>query len=234
IVVASGMARGIDSAAHVGALEGGTVAVLAGGIDAIYPKENQPLYEEICQRGAIVSEIPPGIQPQAQHFPRRNRIISGLARGIVVVEAAKRSGSLITARLAGEQGREVFAVPGSPLDPRCRGANDLIRNGASLIESAADVIAGLEGMLAPPLAERRGGRYATPAGATIDEAGLATARKAIAELLGHSPVAVDEVVRETGMAPAVIWIALLELELAGRLDRQPGNLVALLAPTRPE
>ena len=120
-------------------------------------------------------------------------------------------------------------MPGSPLDPRCRGANDLIRNGAGLVESAADVIAGLDGMLAPPLAERRGDRYATPAGATIDEAGLATARKAIAELLGHSPVAVDELVRETSMAPALIWTALLELELAGRLDRQPGNQVALLA-----
>ena len=140
IVVASGLARGIDAAAHTGALAGDTVAVVAGGADVIYPKENTTLYESIRKHGAILSEMPPGTEPTARHFPNRNRIISGLSLGVVVVEAALRSGSLITARQAGEQGREVFAVPGFPLDPRARGTNDLIRNGATLIESADDIL----------------------------------------------------------------------------------------------
>ena len=140
LVVVSGLARGIDAAAHLGALDTGTVAVVAGGVDIVYPEENRGLHEALRRQGAIVAELPLGSEPQARHFPRRNRIISGMALGVLVVEAAARSGSLITARYALEQGREVFAVPGSPLDPRCRGANDLLRRGATLTETAEDVL----------------------------------------------------------------------------------------------
>ena len=150
LVVASGLARGIDAAAHLGALATGSVAVVAGGVDVVYPEENRGLHEAIARQGAVVAELPLGTEPQARHFPRRNRIISGMALGVVVVEAAARSGSLITARLALEQGRDVFAVPGSPLDPRCRGSNDLLRHGATLTESAEDVLAQLG-----PLLKRR-------------------------------------------------------------------------------
>ena len=143
IVVVSGLARGIDAAAHLGALETGSVAVVAGGVDVVYPEENRGLHEALARQGAIVAELPLGTEPQARHFPRRNRIISGMALGVVVVEAAARSGSLITARFALEQGRDVFAVPGSPLDPRCRGSNDLLRHGATLTESAEDVLSQL-------------------------------------------------------------------------------------------
>jgi len=143
LVVVSGLARGIDAAAHLGALETGSIAVVAGGVDVVYPAENRGLYEALAHRGAVVAELPLGTEPQARHFPRRNRIISGMALGVVVVEAAARSGSLITARFALEQGREVFAVPGSPLDPRSRGCNDLLRQGATLTESAADVLSQL-------------------------------------------------------------------------------------------
>src|SRR5579862_2814634 len=153
LVVASGLARGIDSAAHEAALDSGTVAVVAGGLDIIYPPENEALYRAIAERGAIISEMRLGEAPQARHFPRRNRLISGLARGVVVVEAAERSGSLITANYALEQGREVFAVPGSPLDPRAKGANRLIRDGATLIESAEDVLAVLRPILGSFFAE---------------------------------------------------------------------------------
>ncbi len=171
IVVASGMARGIDAAAHLGALDSGTVAVLAGGADIVYPEENRGLYDAMRTRGAILAELPLGAEPQARHFPRRNRIISGLALGVVVVEAAAKSGSLITARYALEQGREVFAVPGSPLDPRCRGCNDLLRNGATLTETAADVVDQLgpllQGQAPPP-------RTASPRTAATRARGAAT------------------------------------------------------------
>src|SRR5438874_4508327 len=145
------MARGIDAAAHIGALDSGSIAVVAGGADIVYPEENRGLYDALCERGAVVAELPLGTEPQARHFPRRNRIISGMALGVVVVEAAAKSGSLITARFALEQGREVFAVPGSPLDPRARGTNDLLRNGAILTETAADVV----GQLGPLLQGRQ-------------------------------------------------------------------------------
>ena len=157
LLVASGLARGIDAAAHEGALETGTAAVVAGGVDVIYPEENTGLYEEIRSRGVIISEIAAGTVPQARHFPRRNRLISGMARGVLVIEAALRSGSLITARFAADQGRDVFAVPGSPLDPRARGCNNLIRQGAVLVESAADVLDVLEGAR-PPSKSRKGPR----------------------------------------------------------------------------
>jgi DNA processing protein len=227
------MARGIDAAAHLGALDSGTVAVLAGGADIVYPEENRGLYEAMRMRGAILAELPLRADPQARHFPRRNRIISGLALGIVVVEAAAKSGSLITARYALEQGREVFAVPGSPLDPRCRGCNDLLRNGATLTETADDVI----GQLGPLLREE--GRpiqlpdaptgfeepwpLVAPPAVISDDDGL----DLLLEYLSPTPVAVDELVRQCQMSAASVAMLLLELELAGRIERHPGNLVSL-------
>ena len=225
-IIASGLARGIDGAAHGGAMSTGTVAVLAGGIDVIYPRENERLYHEIAEAGVLISEMAAGAPPQARHFPRRNRLVSGLARGVVVVEAALRSGSLITARLAAEQGREVFAVPGSPLDPRARGTNNLIRDGAALTEGADDVIAALERTFAPPLTEPPE-RYVAPPGAAPSEADLDRGRATIHTLLAPAPVGVDELVRQSDLTPAVVLIILLELELAGRLQRHPGNQVSL-------
>jgi len=224
-VVASGMARGIDAAAHEGALEGGTVAVLAGGPDIVYPEENRRLYDALVERGAILAESPPGLTPQARHFPRRNRIISGLSLGVVVVEAANRSGSLITARLAGEQGREVMAVPGSPLDPRCRGTNGLIRNGATLVENAEDVLAVVSAMRGGTLAEPESGEYLDSHGdvETSDEV-----RSRVAEALGPSPAPVDAIIRDLRLPAQAVVTALLELELAGKVERHPGNLVALI------
>jgi DNA processing protein len=227
LVVASGLARGIDTAAHEGSLATGTCAVLAGGIDIVYPPENAALYERIKAQGAIVSEMPPGQAPQARHFPRRNRIISGLSRGVVIVEAAEGSGSLITANYALEQGREIFAVPGSPLDPRAKGTNRLIREGATLTESAADVIAGLRPMLAHDF--REPGRE-PPAPATNDRAIEAEAdriRGKIAELLGPAPADIDELIRLCGASPAAVLTAILELELAGKAARHPGNRVSM-------
>jgi DNA processing protein len=228
LAVASGMARGIDAAAHEAALSTGTVAVLAGGADVVYPRENGALYEKLIEQGAVVAEQPPGTAPTAGHFPPRNRLISGLSLGVLVVEATLKSGSLITARLAGEQGREVCAVPGSPLDPRSRGCNDLIRNGAVLAESAADVLAAL----APA------GRPLTPGNQeTIlreiepapDDADIDDARRWLLELLGPTAVTVDEIVRECQLSPASIQTALLELELAGRIERQSGNRILRVA-----
>lgn len=227
LVIASGLARGIDSAAHEGALATGTVAVMAGGADVVYPAENADLFERILAEGAVMAEEPLGTVPQARHFPRRNRMISGLAQGTLVVEAAPRSGSLITARLALEQGREVFAVPGSPLDPRCRGTNDLIRRGATLTESADDVIEVLQSQLRPPVSERRKPTFAVaPAPAPSDEE-LAAARLEVVERLSPTPVTVDEIIRQCQLSPATVLTILLELELASRLDRYPGNQVSL-------
>lgn len=223
LAVVSGLARGIDTAAHSGALEGGTIAVLAGGIDVVYPPENQQLYNAICAQGLVVGELPIGTQPQARHFPRRNRIISGLSLGVVVVEAAPRSGSLITARFAGEQGREVMAAPGSPLDPRAQGCNSLIRDGAILVQSANDVIESLQ-----PLAPRRASapvvRFdsGSPVATNVDEA----ERLAVTALLSPTPVAVDEIIRQAGLPPATVQTVLLELELAGRLTRHAGGRVS--------
>ncbi len=224
-VVASGLARGIDTAAHRGALPTGTAAALAGGIDICYPQENVKLFDEIGERGALLSEQPLATEPMARHFPRRNRIISGLARGVVVVEAALRSGSLITARLALEQGREVLAVPGSPLDARCHGSNDLLRQGAVLVESADDVIRALAPMIASrPIAVAESEAPAATPAAEPDEA----ARTALLERLSPSPTAIDDLVRDADLPPALVAIALLELELAGRVERHPGNRVARL------
>jgi DNA processing protein len=251
LIVVSGMARGIDAAAHAGALSTGrTVAVVAGGLDCPYPAEHAELQRRIAATGAVVTEAPPGTVPQARHFPRRNRIIAGLSLGVVVVEAALRSGSLITARLAVEAGREVFAVPGSPLDPRSRGANDLIRQGAALIETAADVLANLpahDGTSLSPLfppsplfqtadAPDAAAGLAEPAPSGIDFRDSALDRAAIQaqvlDLLGPSPTPVDAVVRRCQFSAPAIMAALLELELAGRVETLPGGRVAaLLDPT---
>ena len=228
-VVVSGLARGIDAAAHAGALESGTLAVLAGGIDIVYPAENQALHDEIAARGLLVSEMPPGTEPQARHFPRRNRLISGLAQGVLVVEAAPRSGSLITARLALEQGREVFAVPGSPLDPRARGCNHLLRQGATLVETAEDVVQALDGMIRSPLEEPKVADFKPGAPVPPEEPALEAGRRALIEMLGPTPVGVDELIRRCQLSPAVVNMVLLELELAGRVERHPGQGVALVA-----
>ncbi|MCA1908416.1 MAG: DNA-processing protein DprA [Magnetospirillum sp.] len=229
LVVVSGLARGIDTAAHEGSMATGTVAVMAGGLDVIYPPENQRLFDDVVAMGCAVSEMPPGTQPQASHFPRRNRIVSGMALGVVVVEANLKSGSLITARMAADQGREVFAVPGHPMDPRAQGPNDLIRHGATLTEGAGDVTRVVFDLLRRPLAEDRRGDFVACPDATADETALARARALVLESLGPMPVAVDLLIRECQLSASVVSMVLLELELAGRLERHPGNLVALLA-----
>jgi DNA processing protein len=225
-IVVSGLARGIDAAAHEGALVHGTCAVVAGGIDIVYPPENLDLYQRIRTEGLVVAEMPLGQSPQARHFPRRNRIISGLARGIVVVEAAEGSGSLITANFALEQGREVFAVPGSPLDPRARGTNRLIRDGATLTETADDVLSVLR-VQRSGFREPRG-QQGAPRGASgsLGDAEAERLRAGVLELLGPAPVDIDELVRQCHAEAAAILAVLLELELAGRLTRHPGGKVS--------
>jgi DNA processing protein len=223
--IASGLARGIDAAAHRASLASGTVAVLAGGHERIYPAEHVPLLEMILPEGAAISEMPLSWEPRARDFPRRNRIISGVSLGVVIVEAARRSGSLITARLAGEQGREVFAVPGSPLDPRAEGTNGLLKQGAIMVTEADDVISALAPIRdrsidtpieepEPPLAAER-----EPAD---DE------RSRIVGLLGPVPCSLDDLVRMSRSSPAVVRVVLLELELAGRIERHGGGMVSLV------
>ncbi|HUK11070.1 MAG TPA: DNA-processing protein DprA [Stellaceae bacterium] len=229
LLIVSGLARGIDAAAHRGALSSGTLAVVAGGIDVIYPEENRDLHEAIGETGAMIAELPIGTEPQARHFPRRNRLISGISLGVVVVEAALRSGSLITTRFALEQGREVFAVPGSPLDPRCRGTNDLIRRGATLVEGAYDVLNALEGQLGDTIGKHlRRISNSTPSHGNESDNEVEKVQLQVLEALGPSPVPVDELVRQCQLSPAIIATVLLELELAGRLERHPGNHVSLL------
>jgi DNA processing protein len=226
LIVVSGLARGIDAAAHRATLATGTVAVLAGGHDRIYPPEHVGLVSTILGEGVVLSEMPFGWEPRGRDFPRRNRIISGLAAGVVVIEAARRSGSLITARFALEQGREVFAVPGSPLDPRCEGSNSLLKQGATLVTEAADVV----GVLGPILHER----LDIPAEEPQPEEAPAPAqdpdedeRDHIVGLLSPTPVGIDDLVRVSGSSAAVVRTVLLELELAGRLDRHGGALISL-------
>jgi DNA processing protein len=220
LVVVSGLARGIDSAAHDGALEGGTIGVIAGGIDVFYPSENEARQKSMFERGLVVAEMPPGTEPRARHFPYRNRIIAGLSLGTIVVEAAPLSGSLITARLAAEAGREVMAIPGSPLDPRAQGCNQLIRDGATLVQNAGDVIEAVQPLKA---------RVASPPSSYEPQAeqfdGEAVA--SVESLLGPSPVPVDEIIRLSGAPSGAVQMALLELDLAGRLDRHAGNKVSL-------
>lgn len=221
-VVVSGLARGVDGAAHDGALRTGTVAVLGGGIDDIYPREHDKLYQQIVDQGCVVSESRPGQIAQARDFPRRNRIISGLSRAIVVVEAEMRSGSLITARMGAEQGREVLAVPGSPLDPRAKGCNDLIRQGAAICEGVDDVLRALEGF---------GGFQApqTPWLSDMDggfDPSLDDLCEQVAALLSPTPVSRDDLIRAAGGQAGPVLAALAELELAGRAEFSPGGAVA--------
>ncbi len=225
-VVVSGLARGIDTAAHEASVTTGTVAVLAGGLDVIYPPENEKLYDQIAERGVLITEMTPGTRPRAEHFPRRNRIVSGMSLGVVVVEAALRSGSLITARLAGEQGREVFAVPGSPLDPRCAGTNKLIKDGAVLVNGASDILEVICEL------SQRGIDTQTPFMEPYDEGDFMfeaeprrDVQSLILDLIGTSPVEVDDLIRESGEPANVVLNALLELELAGRITRPGLQLV---------
>ncbi len=227
-VVVSGMARGVDAAAHEGALRTGTVAVLAGGVDDVFPPEHRSLYSRLVDAGAVVSERAMGRQARARDFPRRNRIISGLSLGVVVVEAEMRSGSLTTARLAGEQGREVFAVPGSPLDPRARGTNDLIRQGAVLCEGPEDVIRNLQPSAIQPVPRRTPAVREDAEGLDDEIDGL---RERLAALLSPTAVPRDELVRLTGAPAAAVYGALVELSLAGRATLLPGGMAAQGAAT---
>jgi DNA processing protein len=224
-VIASGLARGIDAAAHRASLATGTVAVLAGGQDRIYPQEHESLVEAILPTGLAVTEMPLGWEPRPRDFPRRNRIISGVSIGVVIVEAAKRSGSLITARFALEQGREVFAVPGSPIDPRTEGTNGLLKQGATLVTEAADVIS----VVAPILGRHPQPHVGEPEG--MEEEAAAgepdtQARAQILQLLGPTPVGIDDLVRHANSTPTAVRTVLLELELAGRIARHRGGLVS--------
>ena len=223
--IVSGLARGIDAAAHRSSLASGTIAVLAGGHDHIYPAEHIPLLEQILPAGAALTEMPLGWEPRGRDFPRRNRLISGLSVGVVIVEAARRSGSLITARMANEQGREVFAVPGSPLDPRAEGTNGLLKQGATLVTEAADVLS----VIRPILGQRIEQSVEEPGGGPprlleppSDE------RERIVGLLGPAPVSIDDLVRLSQSSPTVVRTVLLELEIAGRLERHGGGLVSLV------
>ena len=221
LVVVSGLARGIDSAAHDGALESGTIGVIAGGIDVFYPPENEARQKALSERGLVLAEMPPGTEPRARHFPYRNRIIAGMSSGTVVVEAAPRSGSLITARLAAEAGREVMAVPGSPLDPRAQGCNQLIRDGATLIQNAADVVEAIRPFDGRVQSARSDYHPAQ------EEMNGEDALSLVEGLLGPSPVPVDEIIRLSGASSGSVHLALLELDLAGRLDRHAGGKVSL-------
>ncbi|UUL82154.1 DNA-processing protein DprA [Sphingomonas qomolangmaensis] len=224
VTVISGLARGIDTAAHHGAIESGTVGVIASGIDIAFPPENAELQARVGSQGLLIAEQPPGTEPLARFFPSRNRIIAGCAIGTVVVEAAPRSGSLITARLAAEAGREVMAVPGSPLDPRAQGCNLLIREGATLVQSADDILEAVR-PIDPRVLRSPGKGWQGPPPADASDA----ERRTITALLGPVPVAVDELIRQSGGAPAVVQTVLLELELAGRLERHAGGRVSLMA-----
>jgi DNA processing protein len=224
-IIASGLARGIDQAAHRASCATGTVAVLAGGHDRIYPPEHEDLLAAIIDAGgAAISEMPMGHVPRARDFPRRNRLISGASLGVVVVEAAMRSGSLITARIAAEQGREVFAVPGSPLDPRAAGTNDLIKQGATLTTEASDVIHAVEPIMGRPIELRANEPDDEPLAFEPE----ANDRARIVNLLGPSPILLDDLIRMAATSPAVVRTVLLELELAGRLERHGGGLVSLI------
>lgn len=229
-VIASGLARGIDTAAHLGSLDSGTIAVTACGIDVAYPPENASLQQQIAERGLLLTEQPLGTTPNARNFPRRNRIISGISAGVVVVEASLKSGSLITARMATEQGREVFAVPGSPLDTRCLGSNDLLRQGAVLTESATDVLRELSPVT--PLLFSETGQVDFFAAVESDETGEETlvsaddAHTLITSFLGPAPVLVDELVTECQLTPQQVAMVLLDLELSGHIERHPGGRVS--------
>jgi DNA processing protein len=249
-VIASGLARGIDARAHAASLEGGTIAVLAGGHDRLYPPDHAPLLARLLERGAALTEMPMGWEPRGRDFPRRNRLVAGLALGTVVIEAARRSGSLITARFANEQGREVFAVPGSPLDPRAEGTNELLRQGATVCTRAEDVIDALQPVIAKGVApQRRPGlfdplhadaAFAWDDPGPLEQAAAGGARddgdraqsggvaQRVAALLGFAPIGIDDLARAADAPIREVNLAVLELELAGRVGRHAGNLVSLL------
>lgn len=231
-VIVSGLARGIDAAAHEASLDSGTVAVLAGGIDVVYPPEHDRLQARIGEAGCLVTEQPPHFVPRGKDFPRRNRLISGMSRGVIVIEAARRSGTLVTARFAGEQGRDVFAVPGHPLDPRAEGTNQLLKSGATLVTEPRDVI----DALAPQLARGEAGLTDTPAArfvpdaASADPIGLSNPgdreRARVLSLLGPHPIDIDEIVRATALGIRDVRILLMELDLAGEIVRHGHQLVS--------
>ena len=230
IICVSGLARGVDGAAHRASLRTGTVAVLAGGADTVYPDEHRDLANEISSQGALISEMPVGYKPRGPDFPRRNRIISGVSLGTVVVEAARRSGTLITARLAGEQGREVFAVPGSPLDPRAEGTNKLIKDGAQLVTCAEDVITSLRPLLDDPdgIPEQQSlSEDEFDMNFKSDEMS-GNLRDRVHDALGYSPIEIDEIIRHTGLPPSQVRMVIVELDLAGRIEHHPGQRVSLL------
>ena len=225
--IISGLARGIDAAAHRGSLASGTVAVIGGGIDNVYPAENEILYNEIAEAGAIISELPFGAKPHARSFPSRNRIIAGMSRATAVIEASLKSGSLITAHFANDYGRDVFAVPGSPMDPRCHGTNQLIRDGATMLETARDILNNLSPMEALPLADNEPSMF-SESGLNPDSDLLQEARAAITAALSPTPTLLDDLLAASGVSPHLTMAVLLELELAGRLQRHPGAKVSLL------
>lgn len=222
VVVISGLARGLDTAAHQGAMATGTIGVIASGIDIAFPPENRGLQDQVADQGLLIAEQPPGSEPLARNFPHRNRVIAGLSTGTVVVEAAPRSGSLITARLAAEAGRDVMAVPGSPLDPRAQGCNQLIREGATLVQSAADILEMIR-PIDPRMVRAPGSVFGGASGAEPGDAD----RRALASLLGPVPIGIDELIRQSDLPPAAVALILLELELAGRIEHHAGGRVSL-------
>ena len=224
----SGLARGIDTAAHAAAIETSTVAVMAGSVDHIYPRENTALHARICQTGAVVSEMPVGTEPQAQHFPRRNRLISGASLGVVIVEGTPRSGSLITARFALEQGREVFAVPGSPLDPRAQGPNTLIRDGAVLVRDADDILDELSAAVRFLTASHPAPEQPAQVIEKVDESAIGDLAQQILSEIGAGSVTVDELRRQCQVSAPILAAALLDLELAEQIERLPGNRVSAI------
>lgn len=223
VVIVSGLARGLDTAAHQGSLATGTIGVIASGIDIAFPPENRALQDQVADQGLLIAEQPPGSEPLARNFPHRNRVIAGLATGTVVVEAAPRSGSLITARLAAEAGRDVMAVPGSPLEPRAQGCNLLIREGATLVQSAADILETIR-PIDPRMVRAPASPFDGRAGGEPDDA----ERRALTGLLGPVPVAIDELIRQSGLPAATVALILLELELAGRIERHAGGRASLI------
>jgi DNA processing protein len=233
-LIVSGLARGIDGAAHKASLATGTAAVLAGGIDIIYPPEHDALYRDIASNGCLLTEMPPGFKPRGQDFPRRNRIISGIALGVIIVEAAARSGTLVTARFASEQGRDVFAVPGHPLDPRAEGTNKLIKGGATLVTDADDVLRALE-----PISGLREGPSQLPWQPVEPAIAKATEQPTVGDrdyqrvldALGPAPIDIDAVLQATGLGPRAVQIALMELDLAGRISRPGTGLIARRDPS---
>ncbi len=233
-IIVSGLARGIDTAVHEGALKTGTIAVVAGGIDVIYPRENTALYKSICERGLVIAESPLGMEPAARLFPKRNRIVSGLSTGVVVVEATVKSGSLITARMAGEQGRDVYAVPGYPADPRAAGPNKLIKEGAILITCAQDILDNINSFGRDTMpstlfdSASQSANLHEVSDAETDEKDVDETRDLILQNISQLPVGVDELARSCHLSLPAMQMAILELELAGRLQRLPGNRIALL------